>query len=642
MYTLKVLILSLNVYSIVLVSSFLITLSREKAASNRILNQLIYFSVIWFAQSIIFYWILLFPFDHEKLITIIARTIVVLPISTAAILFLLNKLRFDYIKFVTFLSIFILFQLYFKIQQNSWDDLAYHIPVELMIRDSGSLWSWPDVIYAQWGLIGGDISNALHAIAFNEFQFDRLNSLLSFLILIFLAFSFKSLQAKFVAIILFLSVPAILQQVGSRYVDALLAWALFVVFILIWTQKKGVPLSRLNGFLIFVSMAFSLSIKYSALIPILILITYLLYKNRSMTALMTAVSAGAFLTAVGPIWIRNYVEHNNFLYPYYLVNESAGYMRFTSTSDILTSIYKNSIGMAKQSDFVVFIYQYFVSPIETSYLLVKQALFNNVSDFQDVYYKVFTYDNRIGGFGPAVIILLLLIVGLHGIKSLPRALILILITSQIPVIIHPRYHLIIFTILVFIAAKNYATHVMSRYTFIFISGLMSVVMLFAIVNVNEFLKRITAPTNFAEGAQRINPNCLNVIKLGSDVWFGANLWGPNYCGKVLSGNFVYNNEIELNSLGSGVEIPKQPYLEINEITEIKNQINLNGESTLVVCASSALKTNTFGNLMLLEPCEILVRYLDESEYRFVVGEIFEETFNGPLLQTLTIEKVLKS
>jgi hypothetical protein len=642
LYTLKVLILSINVYSIVLLSSFLITLSKEKATSNRILNHLIYFSVIWFAQSLIFYWILLFPFDHEKIITIIARIIVVLPILIVSILFLLKQVKLDYKKFATFLAILILFQIYFKIEQNSWDDLAYHIPVELMIRDSGSLWNWPDIIYAQWGLIGGDVSNALHAIALNEFQFDRLNSLFSFLILIILAFSFKSLQAKVLAIILFLSVPAILQQVGSRYVDGLLAWALFVVFILIWTQKKGIPLSRLNGFLIFVSMAFSLSIKYSAIIPILILITYLFYKTRTMMALIISVSVGAFLIAVGPIWIRNYVAHNNFLYPYYLIDESTGYMRFTSTSDILTSIYKNSIGMSKQSDFIVFIYQYFVSPIETSYLLVKQALFNNVLDFQDVYYKVFTYDNRIGGFGPAVILLILLIVGKHGIKSFPRALILILITSLIPVIIHPRYHLIIFTILVFIVAKNYATHEKSKYTFLFISGMMSVVILFAMVNINEFLKRITAPTSYTEGAQRINPNCLNVIKLGSDVWFGANLWGPNYCGKVLSGSFVYNNEIELNSLGSGVEIPKQPYLEINEITDIKNRINLNVESTLVVCTSPALKTNTFGNLILLEPCEILIRHLDESEYRIVVGEIFEETFNGPLLQTLTIDRVLKS
>jgi hypothetical protein len=643
LYTLKVLILSLNIYSIILISNWFYSFDKQKIQdSNKIIRIVINFSTIWFGQSLIFYWTLLIQFESKNSIVLLTRIIILIPILTIIILILSKQIILNLRKILVFPLIFLTFQIYFSIKQNAWDDLAYHVPVELMIRDSGSLWNWPDIIYAQWGLIGGDVSNALHAIAFNEFQFDRLNSLFSFLILMFLAVSFKSLQAKVVAIILFLSVPAILQQVGSRYVDALLAWALFVVFILIWNQKKGIPLSRLNGFLIFVSMAFSLSIKYSALIPILILITYLFYKTRSSMALMTTVSVGAFLTAVGPIWIRNYVEHNNYLYPYYLRDESAGYMRFTSTSDILTSIYKNSMGMAKQSDFIVFIYQYFASPIETSYLLVKQAIFNNVSDFQDVYYKVFTYDNRIGGFGPAVIILILLIVGMHGTKSLPRALILILITSQIPVIIHPRYHLIIFTILVFIAAKNYSTHIISRYTFILISGLMSVVALFAMANVNEFLKRITAPTNFTEGAQRINPSCLNVIKLGSDVWFGANLWGPNYCGKVLSGNFVYQNEIELNSLGSGVEIPKQPYLEINEITEIKNQINLNRESTLVVCASSALKTNTFGNLMLLEPCEILVRHLDESEYRFVVGEIFEETFSGPLLQIITIDRVLKS
>ncbi len=633
-------ILTINVYSIILLSSYLTTLSREKVTNNRILNQLIYFSVIWFFQSIFFYWILLIPFDNEKILTIVTKIILLLPIITTAILFILNKVKFDYKKFATFLSILMLFQIYFKVEQNSWDDLAYHIPVELMIRDSGSLWNWPDVIYAQWGLIGGDVSNSLYAIAFNEFQFDRLNSLLAFIILIVLAFSFNSLKAKVTAIIMFLSVPAIIQQVGSRYVDTLLAWALFIVFILIWSQRKGISLNRLNGFLILVSTTFSLSIKYSAIIPILLLFIYLFYKSGTKISLM--IMACASLTAVGPIWIRNQVSHGNFLFPYYLIDESTGYLRLSSESENKTVIYKNSIGMFNQSDFIVFIYQYFVSPIETSILLVKQALFSSVLDFQAFYYKVFIYDNRLGGFGPAVILLILLIVIKYGIKSIPIALIILSITSQMPIIIHPRYHLIIFTILVFFAFNNFENYLKNKYVFLLISGFMGVAILFAAANVNEFLKRMTAPTDFSQAAQVINPDCLNVIKLGSDVWFGANLWGPDYCGKVLSGNFVYNNEIDLNSLGSGVEIPKQPYLEINEITEIKNQINLNGESTLVICASPAPKTNTFENLMLLEPCKILISYLDESEYRFIVGEIFEETFNGPLLQTLTIDKVLKS
>ncbi len=640
MSTLKVLVLSINVYSIILLSSFLITLSKEKAAANRILNQLIYFSVIWFTQSLIFYWILLIPIDDEEFTAVIARIIVVLPILTAAILFLFRRIRFNYKKFGTVLSVFILFELYFKIEQNSWDDLAYHVPIELMIRDSGSLWNWPDIIYAQWGLIGGDVSNSLYAIAFNEFQFDRLNSLLAFIILILLALSFNSLQAKAIAIIMFLSVPAILQQVGSRYVDALLAWALLIVFILVWNQKKGIPHSRLNRFLIFVSMAFSLSIKYSAIIPILLLLIYLFYKTHSKIAQVITVTSGAFLTAVGPIWIRNQVTHDNFLFPYYLIDESAGYMRLSSESEIKTVIYKNSIGIPNQSDFIVFIYQYFVSPIETNFLLVKQALLTTDLDFQEVYFKVFTYDNRLGGFGPALIILMLLIVSKYGFKSIPIVLITLSITSQIPIIIHPRYHLIIFIILVFIAVKGYEKNLTNKYLSLFLVGIMSMVTLFAVANINEYFKRISAPFNFSQGAQIINPDCLDVIKLGSDIWFGANLWGPSYCGKVLYGSFVYNREIRLNALGTGIEVPKLPNLGVNEIADIRNYIEFN-ESTLVVCVSPPLEINTVRNLDILDPCERLVRNLDQKVYEVIVGPIFEETLNGPVLQTVTIDKVSK-
>jgi hypothetical protein len=589
-------------------------------------------------QSLIFYWILIIPFDNEKVITIMARLIVLIPVVILISMILLKKVNLRYFQILLFLSIHLLFQQYFKIKQNGWDDLAYHIPIELMIRDSGSLWNWPDIIYAQWGLIGGDVSNTLYAIAFNEFQFDRLNSLLPFTILILLAFSFKSLQAKVIAIIVFLSVPAFLQQVGTRYVDALLAWALFVVFILIWSQKKAKPLNQLNIFLIFVSITFSLSIKYSAIIPILLLCIYLYYKSRSRILSIAIVSVGAFVVAVGPVWIRNHVSHNNFLYPYFLIDKSTGYMQFSSQSNILTSNYKHSVGMSNKSDFIVYIYQYFVSPFETSYYLLKQALFNNVSDFQEIYYKVFTYDNRIGGFGPAVILLIVLITIKYGIKSIPILLILFLITSQFPVIIHPRYHLIIFIILVFFAVKDYEKNMKNKYLFIFMLGIMSVVTLFAVANTNEYLKRISGPASYSQSAQIINPYCLDTIKLGSDIWFGANLWGPNYCGKVLFGNFVYKREIILNTLGTGIEVPRQPFLGRDTFIKIENKINSNDKSTLVVCSSPTLNGNSL-NLTLLEPCNQLIGHLDRGKYGVIVGKIFEETLGGPLLQTLIINKV---
>jgi hypothetical protein len=571
-----------------------------------------------------------------------ARIIVLITVVILISLILLKKVSLGYLQILMFFPIYLLFQQYFKINQNGWDDLAYHIPIELMIRDSGSLWNWPDIIYAQWGLVGGDVSNTLYAIAFNEFQFDRLNSLLAFIILIILAFSFKSTQVKVTATIVFLSVPALLQQVGTRYVDALLAWALFVVFILIWSQKKANPLNQLNIFLIFVSISFSLSIKYSAIIPVFLLCIYLYFKSRSNVILIATVSVVAFLTAVGPIWIRNHVSHDNFLYPYYLTDNSTGYMQFSSTTNILNSLYKNSIGMSNKSDLSVFIYQYIISPFETSYFLVQQTLFNTVSDFPEIYYKVFTYDNRLGGFGPAIILLIVLIISKYGLKSIPTLLILFLITSQMPVIIHPRYHFIIFTILVFIAFRDFEKTLKKKYLFVITLAFMSVVTLFAVANTYEYFKRISSPTNFSQTAQIINPDCLNVIKLGSDIWFGANLWGPNYCGKVLSGNFVYNKEIGLNSIGAGLEIPKQPNLEMNEFTEILGNIELEKKSTLVVCVSSVLDTNTVRKLNLLDPCEVLIRKLDQKDYKIMVGEIFEETFDGPLLQILKIEKVSKT
>ena len=613
--------------------------SREKFTRNLILNQLIYFSIIWFAQSLIFYWILLFPFKNSNTIVIISKVIIVLSILIAVMLLLLKKLKFGTKKLFAIFPIFLLFQFYFKIKQNSWDDLAYHIPVELMIRDSGSLWHWPDVIYAQWGLIGGDASNALYAIAFNEFQFDRLNSLLAFIILILFAFTFKSLRAKVLAIIMFLSVPAILQQVGSRYVDALLAWALFVAFILIWSQKKANSLSRLSIFLIFISLAFSLSIKYSAIIPVLLLCICLYFRSSTKIISIATTSAGAFIVAVGPIWIRNNILHSNFLFPNYLTDESTGYMRFSSTSDILNSIYKNSIGMSNKSDLILFFYQYIVSPFETSFFLIQQLLFNNVADFQQIYYKVFTYDNRLGGFGPAVVLLILLIFTKYGLKSFPILLILFLVTSRLPVIIHPRYHLIIFVILVFFAVKDNKNNSTNKYLSLFLVGIMSMVTLFAVANINEYFKRISAPSNFSQGAQIINPDCLDVIKLGSDIWFGANLWGPSYCGKVLYGSFVYNREIRLNALGTGIEVPKQPFLKRDEIANIVEKIDSNDKITLVVCSSPGLKSISVNRLTLLEPCDQLMRHLDQEKYRIMTGKIFEETLDGPLLQILNITKI---
>lgn len=647
------LIVIIDLISLYILSQFIVRkLNKHRASKISTMDKIIFTFILWALRNIVFMYLLLITWN-SSILSFISKLLFIIPMIAGFIIWInslkKNGYRFLYPQnYFVFLAIIIILPLYFA-GETTFDSFAYHIPIELLIRDSGSLWGWPDIVFPQWGLIGGDIANTLYHLAFNSPRIGSSPSILIILYSFLLVSSQKNKLKVTIWILGLISIPSFLGQVNSRYVDTLLAVTLLTLFIYIkdvyFNYDKIIGISGL-----IVLVTFATSIKLSAFPFFIIIAIFLIYKdfhhqkNRKILkflntpiALFLSVVLGVF-----PVFLRNYIEFKNPLMPFYLEGWGEGILNIRRFSSQIDNSYESIIGVAGESKFYQFYFQYIYTPVDfaiRSLKSLKETGLNVVPDFKSVdgFFAIFTYDNRIGGFGILTIILVLLI--LFGLKLRHFFLFPFFLMLAVfwPGVIHPRYALVLILIpfWLYVTSSQSKEPTMKKYINIFS---VSTLFVFAVINTQSFLFR-TYNTGFKfydfDRHQRIlsdwvNPNCKKVAHYGIGLWSGTALWGPNFCGSVIKSEIV-------NGAILDYEIGPKSVSNI-QLQELDSMVNKYGSDLIIACTlrwneetdqESGQKINNLCN-------DIKIKLDENKNHSFLYSETINDNFQGPKIQTIGI------
>jgi hypothetical protein len=523
----------------------------EQSLQNK--YQIITMAAFYSIRIILFTYLLLFDLGNP--FTVIVSRVILFPIFVySALVIIIFKKNFPNIKKIlsSILLSTVIFYVICLAGENSWDGSAYHLPIELIIRDYGSLWGWPEVIFNQWGLIGGDIANSLFHITFGSARAGLLPTVIYTWLAFRLIFSLKMKYRALILIILF-SIPSLVNQIGTRYIDSLLAISLFLLYFATKISKED--LNKRIYFLIFCISAFSFSIKLSALTGALCILI-LLFIEKKFT-MREKIGRSIFLilgSIVGtfPIFFRNIIEHHNPFFPFYAPGFRNGYLSLTKFSDQLQNSYLIQQGSPNDSLLVSMFYQYILSPFITIY-----QIFVNIFKFQgeslvkiretESFYRTFVYDNRLSGFGPSLLLLLIILFLVFRRKGLLYVIATFVFMISIPTSIHARYSLglyLIGLIFLFNVVEERKSTVDLRK--IWLRPILVVTLIFGVLNVGnvyfrmypEGIKFYPEDRNTYKVAKFVNPDCSPIAHFGSGLWGGDSLWGPNLCGRVVASEYV--------------------------------------------------------------------------------------------------------
>jgi len=342
------------------------------------------------------------------------------------------------------------------------------------------------------------------------------------------------------------------------------------------------------------------------------------------------IGAGSIFGAL-PVFIRNVIEFSNPFYPYKVPGFENGLFGHSKVSNYLTGFYSNQVNLADIPMTLAVFFQYFLSPFEPVLVLFRSFDLSPskfVSDIasNEVIYRTFVYDNRLGGFG--LLFVILAISYLIYVKSMfARVLLIIffLIFSILPTSIHPRYYLGIglISIAVFVRALN-SRRILSKRIFF------SLVMVFSIFSVSANTFSWIARTNpsiseantYDENsralAQRINPTCLDSIHIGSGLWATTGLFGPSACSLPFSSFTVGGSLIDAN-IG-----PR--FLVRRDLIQIEGMLRNRQAPTLIIC--------TYPKNMP-DPCKSIQSHLSKKRFK-LLRNFGSEAVGGPSWSTLEV------
>lgn len=603
---------------------------------------------IWCLRSITLYYAFLIPWNSS-----VASVVVYLIFLVPEFLLILHFRKFFnsgprtviaslnrfWFLVLSFLLLGTLFQ---SAGETTWDGSTYHLPIELMVKESGSLWNWPDLIYSQWQLSGIETTFAAYNFVFQSDRAALLVSFIAFLTLLILFLKYFP-KYKIVVALIFLSIPPLLQQVSSRYIDMIIAVA-SVSAILIVQLKEVDNHFRVRPFILSIPiLAYAFSGKWTAVVSevlaftIVALYSYYFLKSRKVFLSNLAVIAFSFGLGLFPVAFRNMISFQNPLFPYQFGPFNSGYFSLKSYSADLGNLYASQVNWTGYSLLEQGLRQYFVSPFQSIYLFIsripeflKLDFANTIND--PFFYRTFVYDNRLGGFGPIIlfsVIILLLKCGLNVLEKLVFVLSLGAFLF-LPSFIHSRYYLTIGIVYLWIALD-----LCSRKKIIFnfrrpIAVLMtSLLIVFSGSNVASLAYRLfpNGIANYpidqstASLSTKINPDCSEIFHVGSGLWGVDAVWGPNLCGSVFAGininGFLFNSKI------GNTELEER---DLNRIS--KFIYNSESEKKRIVCSFPKNGPN---------PCIKIKTYIEGEEGISYTssGEVSEGP-TGPTLESLYI------
>jgi len=600
-------------------------------------------------RPILFTYILLFDFKNPTTPTITRVIIFPIFIYLAFMLIILKK-DFFFIRkiIINVLLATGIFTLILLAGESSWDGSAYHLPVELLIRDYGSLWGWPEVIFNQWGLIGGDIANSFFHINFGSARAGLLPTVIYSYLAIRLIISLRSKHQVFILIMLF-SIPSFVNQIGTRYIDSLLAIGILFLYFAIKIPKED--LNKKKYLLITSISAFIFSIKLSAITGVLcILILFFLEKkfnwrekiSRSFFLIL------GFLVGTFPIFFRNIIEHQNPFFPFYAPGFSNGYLSLTKFSDQLQNSYLVQQGSSSELLLVSLFHQYVSGPFITIYEIVLNVFNYKASSLPKIaetesFYQTFVYDNRLSGFGPSFLIILIILVFYFRWKGLYYVFLIFLFMTIIPTSIHARYSLGLYLIgLIYLYSVIQERKLEVDFNRNWFKPVMGVVIIFSILNAGNVylrmypdgLKLYPEDRNTFQIAKFVNPDCSPIAHFGSGLWGGDSLWGPNLCGRVVASEYV-NGYILDAALG-----PEQ--ISTSQIRKIKLLATKHSENLVILCSTPSTAPIEIGITKIptlkINPCDRVFLLLKDQFNLVRSTEVIEERV-GPHLTFIKLDGV---
>lgn len=633
-----VLVFLIDLRSLFFLSNRFLVVQTPGSLSNRLAATLS-FTSLWALRLLIFHYLLLLPLTPEAL-RVVATILLLFPTIIACV----------YVGFFGFVRSLIPFVLrnYFPVAlfifistvvmaagETSWDGSSYHLPIELFIKESGSVWGWPDLIYSQWQLSGIESIFAFYGIAFDSLRVALIVSLFLFFLL-FYVFQQLSSASKIFIVLVLISVPALFQQVGTRYIDAIIAILSFLGLVVL--KKKSISQSFRFGtyYTTIPIVALAFSGKWTAVtseFAAFIAVTVLFFNRKEFLNLLkqSLTIVSAFLLGILPIGIRNLVEWDNPIFPYKAFIFDSGYFSLESYSSDLSKLYSSQIGLENSNHFTKIVFEYITTPYLALLELFKGVLSFNFSELlgEELIYRTFVYDNRLSGFGPSLLVILLLYL-VYSSNTVSKKMLFVMTSlglTFLPSFIHSRYYLTVFLVLFWFVLENLEVNKI-RAKF-FLRFAFPLILVFGIANLAtsmyrlhpEGLHRYAIDQSTRHTAQKINPDCSNVFHVGSGVWGVSALWGSDFCGTPIKGENV-NGSLFSSKIGEA-RITSNTLRDLVEFGSKDTK-----DSRRIVCSFPKKDVN---------PCDEIYKFFQKnSTVKLDRSGIISEYPTGPNLESMKV------
>jgi hypothetical protein len=446
--------------------------------------------------------------------------------------------------------------------ERSWDGAGYHNPISLLTFQQGSLWDWPNLIWAQWFPSGQETLSASFLPLFSGVNGLVITNYLwvaVFINLLHQLFSkyWSSFKSFWAAVMLFLTFPVFFAQLGTTYVDIPVA-ILVATIIYVISNYSG---HKHHSIYLLMACSALAATKWNAIPLIIVVAIFGLIRTpdvlKTKIHLIFSMGLGSVM-GILPFVLRNVISVGNPTFP---VSGPFGFWKGYFSQSELTSVVDNANLpelLHGESFLIASLIEYLVSPFIYIFMLFKAGITGEFgSDVQSNLANYLSYDARLGGFG---IPLLLLIIYSFTLRSNTFRVVLSKSILMLPLVLFPanwwpRYFIGLPIAFVLLEFNGIMTKLQSkkllRKTVIAFCTFIAIMNLFSNIGFKQVQKsNWAAPTGYGDKiAKAIGNECSDVIVIGSGLTFSGGLWGDRGCNTVLATYGVGTNPISLGQYG---------------------------------------------------------------------------------------------
>jgi hypothetical protein len=535
--------------------------------------------LVYFLTQVSFSFLALNPFSSKNLWAIQSILVWGALAGVSSVILVQKRHQSKWIREIsTLVTIGIGLLLFLQPGERTWDGAGYHNPISLLVYQSGHYWDWPNLMWAQWFPAGQETIAASFLVIFSNYNGLIVPTILWSVLSINLIINVireggVKRWTKTVSVLFATTIPFLLPQTGTSYVDIQMGIAFMLVCYFLTLPSNG----WLEKGSLFIVSAGLMASKWSGVALLLIAFLFsLTFKKVSIRHRFVEVFVMASGSVVGifPIAFRNFIEFTSPTYP------------FKGPFNIWGGLFPQSlmtkqIGNANQPpgyDSLDSFGKAFDSYILSIFDFWQQLGVNflehgfNFRVFDSRLLNYISYDARLGGFGLVFTALIFLVFCLR--RSMPsylaRYLLLLVPLVAFPMNWWARYFVGIAFALILIESKGLIQYILKKRIHLKIA--MSVLIMsstasgFSFVLFNQFQKtNWPSQTGYGEKVSALlSSDCGDVFVIGEGLTFSSSLWGQNKCNRVV-GSIHFGNAQE--SIGQFGSIPTGS--ENNIISELK-------------------------------------------------------------------------